>query len=149
MAANARKVAEFLTTVDHPRLRAIWDPGNEAAEAEAGGAFPVGYETLKPWIVHVQLKDMKRRPNGTVESVQFGTGDIDYIGQLKALKRDGYQGYLSLETHWRLRHEIPHDLVRQPKGSAFSHGGAEATRQCLATLREMLQQLEPTLSRAC
>jgi L-ribulose-5-phosphate 3-epimerase len=145
MAANAGKVAELLTIVDHPRLRAIWDPGNEAAETEAGGAFPAGYEILKPWIAHVQLKDIKRHPDGTVESVQFGTGDIDYIGQLKALKRDGYQGYLSLETHWRLRHEIPQDLVRQPKGSAFSHGGEEATRRCLAKLREMLQQIEPTL----
>jgi hypothetical protein len=31
--------------------------------------------------------------------------------------------------------------VRQPKGSLFSAGGEEATRQCLESLREMLRQV--------
>jgi sugar phosphate isomerase/epimerase len=141
MAANAKRVAEFLALVDHPRLQAIWDPGNEAGDAEGDVAFPDGYELLKPWIVHVQLKDVRRLPNGTVESVRLGTGDVDYIGQLKALAHDGYRGYLSLETHWRINRDIPKDLVRQPQGSAFSQGGEEATRQCLEGLRAMLQQI--------
>jgi sugar phosphate isomerase/epimerase len=141
MGANAKRVAEFLARVNHPRLRAIWDPGNEAGDAEGSVAFPDGYEMLKPWIVHVQLKDIRRLPNGTVESVRLGTGDVDCIGQLKALARDGYRGYLSLETHWRINRDIPQDLVRQPKGSAFSQGGEEATRQCLEGLRAMLQQI--------
>jgi L-ribulose-5-phosphate 3-epimerase len=141
VAASARRVADFLALVNHPRLRAIWDPGNEQGNAEGGVAFPRGYETLKPWIAHVQLKDVTRLPNGTRVSVRFGTGDVDYLGLLKALKRDGYAGYLSMETHWRIQHEIPRDVVRQPKGSVFSAGGEEATRQCLESLQEMLRQL--------
>ena len=73
--------------------------------------------------------------------MRLGTGDIDYVGQLQALKRDGYQGYLSLETHWRMQHEIPREVVRQPQGSVFSAGGEEATRQCLASLRALLRQV--------
>ena len=138
MAASARRVADFLARMNHPSLRAIWDPGNEQGNAEGDGAFPRGYETLKPWIVHVQIKDVKRLPNGTHTSVRLGTGDIDYLGQLRALKHDGYGGYLSMETHWRIHHEIPKDVVRQPKGSVFSAGGEDATRQCLESLREML-----------
>jgi sugar phosphate isomerase/epimerase len=141
MAAGARRVADFLALVNHPRLRAIWDPGNEQGNSEGGLAFPGGYETLKAWIVHVQIKDVTRLPNGTRASVRFGTGDIDYLGQLKALKRDSYGGYLSMETHWRIRHEIPKDVRRQPQGSVFSAGGEEATRQCLESLREMLKQV--------
>jgi L-ribulose-5-phosphate 3-epimerase len=141
MGASARRVADFLALMNHPHLRAIWDPGNEQGNLEGGGAFPRGYETLKPWIVHVQLKDVKRLPNGTRASVRLGMGDIDYLGQLKALKRDGYRGYLSMETHWRLQHEVPGDVLRQPKGSVFSAGGEEATRQCLESLRAMLRQL--------
>jgi sugar phosphate isomerase/epimerase len=141
MVANARRGADFLALMNHPHLRAIWDPGNEQGNAEGGGAFPRGYETLKPWVVHVQLKDVKRLPNGTRASVRLGTGDVDYLGQLKALKHDGYQGYLSMETHWRIRHQIPKDVVRQPKGSVFSAGGEEATRLCLESLREMLRQV--------
>jgi sugar phosphate isomerase/epimerase len=86
-------------------------------------AFPDGYEMLKLWIVHVQLKDIRRLPNGTVESVGLGMGDVDYIGQLKALTHDGCRGYLSLETHRRIKRDIPKDLVRQPKGSALSQRG--------------------------
>jgi L-ribulose-5-phosphate 3-epimerase len=141
MAGSARRVADFLALMDHPRLRAIWDPGNEQGNPEGDGAFPSGYERLKPWIVHVQLKDVIRLPNGTTASSRLGTGDVDYIGQLNALQRDGYRGYLSLETHWRIGHEIPRDVVRQPKGSVFSAGGEEATRQCLESLREMLRQV--------
>jgi L-ribulose-5-phosphate 3-epimerase len=141
MGATARHVADFLALVSHPCLRAIWDPGNEQGNAETRGAYPAGYETLKPWIVHVQLKDVKRLADGSVTSVRLGSGEVDYLGQLRALQRDGYQGYLSLETHWRLHHHIPREVVRQPRGSVFSMGGAEATRQCLESLHEMLKQI--------
>jgi sugar phosphate isomerase/epimerase len=141
MAASARRLADFLALVNHRQLRAIWDPGNEQGNPDGGGAYPSGYETLKPWIVHVQLKDARRLPDGTRVSVRLGTGDIDYVGQLRALKRDGYEGYVSLETHWRIQHQIPREVVRQPQGSVFSAGGEEATRQCLESLLAMLRQV--------
>ena len=31
----------------------------------------------------------------------MGKGIIDWVGQFKALKGDGYQFAVSLETHWR------------------------------------------------
>jgi sugar phosphate isomerase/epimerase len=141
MAANARKTADFLKMVNHPRVRSIWDPGNEAWDDEGIAPYPDGYETLKPWIVHVHLKDLKHAADGKIEGVQLSTGEVDYAGQFKALKADGYDGYVSLETHWRIRHEIPDDLLQRPKGSAFSFGGEEATRQCLRSLQEMLIQI--------
>jgi L-ribulose-5-phosphate 3-epimerase len=141
MAASARKVADFLALMNHPHLVAIWDPGNEHGYAEGSGAFPAGYAMLKPWVAHVQIKDVKRRADGSAESVRLGAGDIDYPGQLRALKRDGYRGYLSLETHWRLGHALPKEVTRQPKGSVFSAGGEEATRLCLQGLRELLRQV--------
>lgn len=33
MAASARRVADFLALMNHPRLRAIWDPGAAAGLA--------------------------------------------------------------------------------------------------------------------
>jgi sugar phosphate isomerase/epimerase len=141
IGASARKVADFLALMNHPQLKAIWDPGNEQGNTEGAGAFPAGYALLKPWIVHVQIKDRKRRLDGSSESVRLGTGDIDYLGQLRALKRDGYHGYVSLETHWRMGHALPKEVVRQPQGSAFSAGGEEATRLCLQGLQEILKQV--------
>jgi sugar phosphate isomerase/epimerase len=104
-------------------------------------AFPDGYERLKPWIVHVQVKDVRRRPDGRTGSVGLCTGEVDYAGQLRALPRDGYRGYLSLKTHWRLHRHLPEAVVRLPQGSPFSLGGEEATRRCLMRLRPLLQQL--------
>ncbi len=141
MGTNARQVAQFLSPINHPRVRSVWDPGNELWAGEARAAFPDGYETLKPWIVHIQLKDLKRTPEGKVEAVRLGRGEVDYLGQFKALKADGYSGHLSLETHWRVQREIPEDLLHRPKGSVFSFGGEEATRLCLQSLREMLAQV--------
>jgi sugar phosphate isomerase/epimerase len=141
MGANAQQVAQFLTLINHPRVRSVWDPGNELWAGEPHAAFPDGYEALKPWIIHVQLKDSKRTTEGKAEAVRFGTGEVDYLGQFKALKADGYKGYLSLETHWRIRREIPEELLHRLKGSAFSFGGEEATRLCLQSLRELLAQV--------
>jgi sugar phosphate isomerase/epimerase len=30
----------------------------------------------------------------------MGRGIVDWVGQFKALKRDGYRSAVSLETHW-------------------------------------------------
>src|SRR5262245_23859121 len=141
MGTTARQVAQFLSLINHSRVRSVWDPGNELWEGETRAAFPDGYETLKPWIVHIQLKDLRRTPAGKIEAVRFGTGEVDYLGQFRALRADSYKGYLSLETHWRVRREIPEDLLHRPKGSAFSFGGEEATRLCLQSLQEMLTRV--------
>lgn len=141
MGATARQVARFLTLANHPRLRAVWDPGNELWAGGPRAAFPEGYELLKPWIVHVHLKDLRRTPHGTVEAVRLGTGEVDYAGQLRALKADGYRGFVSLETHWRVRHAISAELLHRPKGSAFSFGGEEATRLCLQSLRALVARI--------
>ena len=31
----------------------------------------------------------------------MGTGVVDWVGQLRALDRDGFRYAVSLETHWR------------------------------------------------
>src|SRR5262245_26256417 len=44
MGANARQVVQFLALINHPRVRSVWDPGNELWEGETQVAFPNGYE---------------------------------------------------------------------------------------------------------
>ena len=51
-------------------------------------------------IAHVHAKDC-RVTGHTPEWLELGTGSIDWNGQIAALRRDGYQGWFSLETHWR------------------------------------------------
>jgi L-ribulose-5-phosphate 3-epimerase len=75
------------------------------------------------------------------EPVPIGEGEVDYVGQFSALVRDGYDGYLSLETHWRPVTQLPEDLVQMPKGEQFSYMGDVATKECLTRLKALLRQV--------
>jgi L-ribulose-5-phosphate 3-epimerase len=76
-----------------------WDPGNAATLGET--PYPDGYNLLpKDRIGHCHCKDAIKTAKG-YEWAAMGKGVIDWVGQYKALKRDGYRHAVSLETHWR------------------------------------------------
>lgn len=88
-----------LAALDHPALKALWDPANASILGEV--PFPDGYSKLPASrIVHVHAKDCVVS-GYTPTWGALGTMGIDWRGQLAALKRDGYKGAISLETHWR------------------------------------------------
>jgi hypothetical protein len=39
--------------------------------------------------------------DGKVVWARVGDGEFDNLGQLRAMRKDGYKGTLTLETHWR------------------------------------------------
>jgi sugar phosphate isomerase/epimerase len=90
-----------LNAVRSPHFMLNWDPGNAAALDDV--PFPDSYEKLpKDRIGHVHCKDLERKPGGAKNDwACMGKGIIDWTGQFRALKRDGYQRAVSLETHWR------------------------------------------------
>jgi sugar phosphate isomerase/epimerase len=99
-ANSGHNTARILAATNHPALRAIWDPGNDFVSG--GVPFPEGYEAVKPYICHVHVKDARVVDHATGQTSweAVGRGDVDYVGQFAALRRDGYTGPLSLETHW-------------------------------------------------
>lgn len=106
---TAGESVEILKRIASPNLGLIWDPGNAAMLEPAADVYPGGYERIKAEvglerIVHVHVKDPAVPEPGNTEShsrfTEFGKGAIDYRGQLAALARDGYQGAVSMETHW-------------------------------------------------
>jgi L-ribulose-5-phosphate 3-epimerase len=95
---TAEESAKLLAAVDHPNLKLVWDPANALVGGE--NPFPHGYELLPARrIAHVHAKDCHMEGNRPMWG-PLGTRSVDWKGQLKALKRDGYNGWLSLETHW-------------------------------------------------
>jgi sugar phosphate isomerase/epimerase len=94
-----RSAATVVEAVDSPSLRLNWDPCN-ALGADAEAPFPDGYDVVRPHVAHVHVKDGRVRPDGTVEYTVLGTGEVDWLGQLRALHADGYQGYCVLEPHF-------------------------------------------------
>jgi L-ribulose-5-phosphate 3-epimerase len=116
--ATGAETRWVLDRVPTPALGVIWDPGNEAVMGSE--PFPGGYGQVRDRVVHVHLKDADEGGNWT----EMGTGVIDYAGQFRALVEDGYEGLLSLETHY----ELP-------------DGGAEkATRESLAAIRSLCEE---------
>ena len=121
-ATGAESVA-LLAAAKSPHLMLNWDPGNAATHGEK--VYPDAYERLpKDRIGHVHCKNASKKADGKgYQWEPVGRGVIDWAGQFRALKRDGYHYAVSLETHW--------------------HGGGtpeESTRQSWAGMKEALEK---------
>jgi sugar phosphate isomerase/epimerase len=100
--ATGRESAKTLAAVQTPHLKLNWDPGNAVARGELD-AFPVGFDLLpKDRIGHCHVKCAIGKPEkeSGFEWAAVGQGTPDWIAQFKALKKIGYHGAVSLETHW-------------------------------------------------
>src|SRR2546430_381568 len=122
--ATGAETAWLLQLITTPSFGVTWDPGNEAAIGSR--PFPEGYSYVRNRVLHVHLKDVDQHLNWAI----IGEGTIDFVGQLRALAEDGYQGMLSLETHY-----------------VHPDGGKErATYASYAALLKALQQAGITLN---
>jgi sugar phosphate isomerase/epimerase len=95
---TAQEAGRVLRAICHDNLKLVWDPANAFVAGEV--PYPHGYELLpKDRIVHVHAKDCHMDGHTPVWG-PLGTRHVDWKGQIAALRQDGYQGWLSLETHW-------------------------------------------------
>lgn len=96
--ATGAELAQTLDDVRHPNLVAIWDPANAFLLGER--SYPDGYAQLPvARIGHVHAKDCTV-VDGHANWGPIGEMGVDWKGQIAALRRDGYAGAISLETHW-------------------------------------------------
>lgn len=93
------ETARFLGRVNSPAMMACWDPGNAYCAGET--PYPDGYNAIRNYVAHVHVKDAELLARGKYRFVVIGEGEVDYKGHFAALKADGYQGYLSVETHYK------------------------------------------------
>jgi sugar phosphate isomerase/epimerase len=95
---TGEETARLLAAVHHPNLQVVWDPANAFVAGE--NPFPEGYGRIPPGrIAHVHAKDCEVE-NCKATWLEFGAGAVDWTGQIEALVRDRYPGWISLETHW-------------------------------------------------
>jgi len=96
---TAEESARLLKRLPHPNLQLIWDPANALILGDT--PYPDGYQLLpRERVLHVHVKDCIVRDGRAVWG-PIGEMGIDWRGQITALKEDAYDGWLSLETHWR------------------------------------------------
>lgn len=121
--ATGPEAAKTLSEVQSPYFFLNWDPGNAAHAGEAH-PYPDGYNLLpKNRIGHCHCKSAVKEPNGKYGWAPVGKGIVDWVGQFRALKNDGYRDAVSLETHWR-----------------GGHTPEEATRISFAGMKECLKK---------
>lgn len=140
-ATNARLVADFIRRVGSRSVRAVFDPGNDLADPLGEKPYPDGYRALKPYIVHIHVKDGRRAGRGKAEWLPVGEGEVDYRGLIKALSMEEYRGYLSLETHWRPERKLDERLEQMPGGEAFSSLGEEASDISVRGLKKIIAEV--------
>jgi sugar phosphate isomerase/epimerase len=121
--ATGAESARLLNAIQEPSLELNWDPGNAAHRDEI--PYPDGYARIpKGRIGHVHCKDAVKGADGkTWEWAAMGRGVIDWAGQFRALKQDGYRRVVTLETHW--------------KGGGTPE---ESSRQSFAGMKQLLQK---------
>ena len=117
---TGKETARVIEKVGSPALKMIWDPGNAFMAGEQ--PFPSGYQSARPHLAHLHIKDARATDEGKLEWTVVGEGEINYTGQFAALKADGYTGSVSLETHF--------------KGA--DNNAETASRACLAALKRLI-----------
>ena len=97
---NAGRLARLLKDIDSPLLGAMWDPCNNLYGEDPEVPYPDGYNLIKDRIVHVHIRNARKLESGKIISTPVDEGDVDVEGQVRALKDDGYEGWLSLKSNW-------------------------------------------------
>ena len=121
---TGKELGRILRDINSPNLRGMWDPCNAVRLGEV--PYPDGYRHVRGLLRHMHIKDVRKNSaTGDFEYVPVGEGMIDFRGQFGALRDDGYDGTMSLETAY----------IR-PDGNKM-----EATRECLEGLLEVLKSI--------
>lgn len=115
-ATSGGEAARLIEAVGDSGLAAIWDPGNAFYHPEEI-PYPDGYLLLRPYIRVIHAKDATEAGFAVL-----GKGEVDWAGQLAALRRDGYDGCISVEP----RAPLPGGTVK------------DASEAILAYLRQAL-----------
>lgn len=117
----------FLETLECENIGVLWDPGNTVYAGINPKPFPEDYEIGKEYIKHIHVKD----PIGQIKYVNIGEGDLPWKKIVQQLLEDGYDGWFSLETHWRQDRILSQSVRDNPWYDEFSKGGKEASLQSM------------------
>ena len=98
---------------DTPNFGILWDI--EHSDRAYGDAVELFYQLIQPFIRHIHVKDyLRATETSPFRLCPVGEGEIPIPTLVSWLKRDGYQGYLSLEWEKKWVPELPEAEVAFP-----------------------------------
>lgn len=94
---TAERCVDIVKTVDSPKLRLVYDPGNFVWGQKITDNVKSCWPLMKPYVVHIHIKDWKV---GTQELGSIpGKGDGQIRELLAELASMNYDGCLTMEPH--------------------------------------------------
>lgn len=96
----------------YPEFGILWDI--EHSDKTYKDNWMEFYSAIKPAVKHVHVKDYIRKEGTDFELCLVGEGDIPIKDILAQLKKDGYDGYYSLEWEKKWHPELPEPEIAVP-----------------------------------
>jgi sugar phosphate isomerase/epimerase len=139
VVATGSETREFLQHLPpSPHLGVVWDPCNVLYVPGDRPAFPDEFNEIADRVIHVHVKDAKRDgTNAAPECLELGKGEIDFAAHMRTLRDRGFNGWVTLETHWREK-KLDAETQHLPAGYGFSEGAEPASRICMAHLQRYI-----------
>ena len=109
-ADTSEATAAVLEGVASEALRLTWDPANVAYAAGGGDPVADGYPLVRAFVTNVHVKDVALADAGPGWAM-LGDGVIDWPGQIRRLREDGYAGPLTVEPHLQYQPGLKLNLV--------------------------------------
>jgi sugar phosphate isomerase/epimerase len=96
-----RRCLDVVESVGSPNPKVAWDAANFVQVGIR--PFTEGYAMLRPYLEYVQIKDALL---ATGDVVPAGRGDGEVVETIRELRRDGFDGFFSLEPHLSQAHAL-------------------------------------------
>jgi len=111
--SSARAVASLLSRVDCRAVGALWDVLHTCRMGESPEEVT---QLLGDRLLHVHVKDGRGETGASQwELVLLGEGDVPMAGVLRALRANGYRGWLTVEWEKKWHPEIAEPEVALPQ----------------------------------
>ncbi len=94
-ANTGSRTAALVRAIGLDNVGVNWDPANALIDGDV--PYPDGYLAVRPHLKNVHFKDVEVDADGRWRIVD--KGGVDWLGQIAALARDGYDGAIAIEPH--------------------------------------------------
>lgn len=124
---TAEHCVDLVETVNSPKLRLVYDPGNFVWGQKITDNVETCWPLMKPYTVHVHIKDWKVGDKDVGSVPGEGDGQIkELLAELAAMN---YEGCLTMEPHLRAGGQFGGDT------------GPELFSKAIAAVRELSKQV--------
>ncbi len=97
-ADTGANTAKIIKDIGSKNLKINWDLANAFSAGEI--PYPVGYRFVKDYVINVHVKRAFKDTEGETRYLTIERDVIDWRGQIQALDKDNYAGYIAIETHF-------------------------------------------------